>query len=83
MQEMREIYRRVQKEGCEEVNDEILLGIISIPCIVVSYGIYCSANPGTDGAVFGTVLTAIGGIIGYIIGSRRGYNKALKVMRND
>lgn len=65
------------------MNDEILLGIIAIPSIVVSYGIYCSANPGTDGAVFGTVLTAIGGIIGYVIGSRRGYNKALKVIKHD
>lgn len=62
------------------MNDNVLLGLVGIPSVVVAYAIYCISNPGSDGAIFASVMSAVGGIIGYIIGEKRGYRKALDVV---
>lgn len=62
------------------MNDNVLLGLVGIPAIVVAYALYCFSNPGSDGAIFSSVMAAVGGIIGYVIGEKRGYRKALEVV---
>ena len=40
----------------------------AIGAIIAGYGIYSFNNPGTDGALFGTVMTIVAGLAGYSIG---------------
>lgn len=54
-------------QGGDTMQKEIIVAII----IVVCYAIYACTNwPNPDGAVFGTVLAALGGILGFTVGSR-------------
>ena len=62
------------------MNDDHIVVCVGVPCVVAAYGIYCLANPGSDGAVFATVMSAIGGLIGYVVGSKRGYRKGVEVV---
>ncbi len=39
-------------------------GICAIGAIVACYGIYAFSNPGTDGALFGTVMLVVGALAG-------------------
>ena len=38
--------------------------ICAMVCIVGAYGIYAFSNPGTDGALFGTVMLLVGALAG-------------------
>lgn len=38
--------------------------ICAMVCIVAAYGIYALTNPGTDGALFGTVMLFVGALAG-------------------
>ncbi len=42
-----------------------------IGAIVACYGIYAWSNPGTDGAIFATILAAVTGLAGYSVATLR------------
>ena len=44
---------------------------VGIAGIVACYGIYAWSNPGTDGAIFATILAAVTGLAGYTIAKTR------------
>jgi uncharacterized YccA/Bax inhibitor family protein len=48
---------------------------IATGAIIACYAIYAFTNPSTDGAVFGTVMTALGAIGGYTIAKVERYAK--------
>ena len=50
------------------MNDGTIKACVSVAAIIAAYGIYAFSNPSTDGAVFGTVMTALGAIGGYVVG---------------
>ena len=50
------------------ISDTTLRASIATAAILVSYAIYAFTNPTGDGVVFGTVMTALGAIGGYVVG---------------
>jgi len=46
------------------MKDETLLKIVTIPCVLVGYGIYTVNNPGADGYAFGTMMGLLGLLAG-------------------
>jgi hypothetical protein len=46
----------------------ICMGITSMVLIALCYIVYMVFGPGGDGMIFGTVMTAIGAILGVVIG---------------
>ena len=50
------------------ISDTTLKAGIATAAIVACYAIYAFANPTGDGVVFGTVMTALGAIGGYVVG---------------
>lgn len=51
------------------MNDATVKTLVATGAIVGCYGIYAFTNPSTDGVVFGTVMTALGAIGGYVVGA--------------
>ncbi|GAJ10936.1 unnamed protein product [marine sediment metagenome] len=41
-----------------------LKAICAMVCIIAAYAIYAFSNPGTDGALFGTVMLIVGALAG-------------------
>jgi len=52
-----------------------IFGGFAISTVVAVYGIYMAFGPGGDGAIFGTVIGAIGLIAGGIAGFEYGLRK--------
>ena len=49
------------------MKDGALKACVGIFGILGAYAIYAFSNPGTDGALFGTVMLVIGGLAGYSV----------------